>query len=138
MTASSELRRARRSAARGRIDEALVYLWNALEPARLEGETAVTELRRVAALISSMGDNGQRREAERLVEAIDRSSDTAPVAVAVREHGDHDAFEDARPDVEREAAEPVSGRPRRGGLLLPIIFLLIILINVIVRAVSGE
>ena len=138
MTTSSELRRARRSAARGRIDEALIYLWNTLEPARLEGGAALSELRRLAAVISKVDDEGQRREAERLLEAIRRSSDTAPVAVAVREHDGHAALADAQVDAERDAAEPVAERSTRGRLLLPIILALIILINVIARAVSGE
>ena len=138
MTISSELRRARGSAARGRIDEALIYLWNTLEPARLEGGAALNELRQVAAAISKVGDDGQRREAERLLEAIRRSSDTAPAAVAVREHDGYATPEDAHVDAERDTAEPVAQRSTLGTLLLPIIFALIILINLIVRAVSGK
>jgi hypothetical protein len=65
------VRDARRALARGDTDEALVDLWNALEPLRLRddrsGLHAVAEL---AVQIAGTGDGSQAREAERLLEAV--------------------------------------------------------------------
>jgi hypothetical protein len=66
----SRLGDARKAVARGDADEALVALWNELEPARLAGDRrrleAVADL---AGRIAADGDEAHRREAERLLEA---------------------------------------------------------------------
>lgn len=58
------VKEARRAVERGDVDEALVLLWNALEPLRLAGDTA--GLQRVAALadeIAVLGDGEHAHEA---------------------------------------------------------------------------
>jgi hypothetical protein len=67
----TSVRDARRAVGRGASDEALVLLWNELEPARLSGDR-----RRLAAIadlaqrIAAAGDEAERREAERLLEQV--------------------------------------------------------------------
>ncbi len=62
---------ARKALGRGRPDEALVFLWNALEPARLAGDRSALEtIGRLAHTIAEKGDSSQRRDAERLLEAV--------------------------------------------------------------------
>ncbi len=150
MSARSELRQARKSLARGRTDEALVYLWNALEPARLERAGSLRELRRLATLIRDRGDEAERRDAERLLEAIGRGSadgDQLEIGTLSRPPsgmvGGVEPFEaesvDAEPaDQQDDAGEPEAGRPRLGRLLLPILVLLIVLVNVIARLLDGR
>jgi hypothetical protein len=65
------VKEARRAVERGDVDEALVLLWNALEPLRLAGDTA--GLQRVAALadeIAVLGDGEHAHEAARLHAAV--------------------------------------------------------------------
>lgn len=64
-------REARRALARGDVDLALVLLWNAVEPHRLEGDRAGLEaIGRMAASIAERGDPSQAPEAARLVEEV--------------------------------------------------------------------
>jgi hypothetical protein len=70
---------ARKAVRRGASDEALVFLWNALEPARLAGDGAELErIGRLAHVIARAGDESQKREARRLLQSLD---------VAVAEEG---------------------------------------------------
>jgi hypothetical protein len=63
-------REARRALARGDVDEALVLLWNAIEPLRLRGDEAGLEsVAHMAAAIAEGGDGSQAREAGRLLDA---------------------------------------------------------------------
>jgi hypothetical protein len=139
MTARAELARARKSLARGRTDEALVYLWNALEPARLEGSEGLRELQRLSTAIRERGDAGERREAERLLEAIGRSSEEGkPIEVGVpAAHVTEipDAGASAVGDGEGKTEEAAAGS-QLGRLLLPILLLLIIVINIVARFVD--
>ena len=67
----NELAQARAALRRGRPSEALVFLWNALEPARLSGDTsALRSLGGLAERIARTGDDGERREAEHLLEEL--------------------------------------------------------------------
>jgi hypothetical protein len=68
---STDLDQARRAVRRGAADEALVFLWNALEPARLAGDgSALETIGRLAHTIAEKGDSSQRRDAERLLETL--------------------------------------------------------------------
>jgi hypothetical protein len=137
-----ELKRARKSLARGRVDEALVLLWNALDPARLEGARALRELERLAIAVGERGDEGQQREAQRLLEAVRETPaesdwiEQSTVLEEARPGGDtHDAVPaEAPPEIEREA--PV-GRGL-GRYAIPAIFLLIVLVNVLARVLGGD
>ena len=141
MTTRAELARARKSLARGRTDEALVYLWNALEPARLEGSDRLRELQALSTVIRERGDAGERRDAERLLEAIRRSSDDGnPIEVGMLpEHATEvrDGGAPAVGDGEEESEQPAAAASRLGRLL-PVLFLLIIVVNVIARVVGRD
>ena len=132
------LDRAARAARRGSADEALVLLWNELEPARLSGD------RRALATIDGLArfiarDEDHRHEAERLVAAVasavaaggaDRAA-TAAVDADVAVAGD--ALEPA--EVE-EAAEP---EPQAGrGLAIGNFVWLLILLGVVILNVIGR
>ena len=143
------VKEARQAAARGAYDEALVFMWNALEPARLSGDRGA--LRRLGALaqgIARSGDDGQRREAERLLAELQENMEhgvtpaTATLDAQVEGGGGYDAGEtvtgmggsepapgefDLDPEEEEE-----QGRAGRIGNLLWLAFVVfIILVNVI-------
>lgn len=74
----SGLRDARRALAGGAQDEALVYLWNELEPVRVAGDRrGLAAIARMATQIAETGDEGQRRDATRLLEAVAEAEATA-------------------------------------------------------------
>jgi len=65
------LKQARKALARGAADETLVLLWHELEAARLAGdERALRTIERLAGQVAGEGDEGQQREAERLLETV--------------------------------------------------------------------
>ncbi len=141
MTTGAELARARKSLARGRTDEALVYLWNALEPARLEGSDRLLELERLSTTVRERGDAGERREAERLLEAIGRSSEEGKaIEMGVPAEPGAEvpvAGASAVGNGEGETEEPAAPPSRPARLLLPILLLLIVAINIVARFIDG-
>src|SRR5688500_16692771 len=73
---AGELGEARKALTHGRADEALVHLWNAVEAARLAGDSA--ELHKIARLaegIRELGDEGEQREADRLLDVLRRAAE---------------------------------------------------------------
>jgi hypothetical protein len=67
----ASLRDAAGAVRRGSNQEALVVLWNQLEAARLLGDRSrLATIERLAARIAEEGDEAERREAERLLEAV--------------------------------------------------------------------
>ena len=65
------VREARTALRHGRSAEALVHLWNALEPARLAGDRRrLDAIGGLAASIAASGEEADRAEAERLLEAV--------------------------------------------------------------------
>lgn len=143
------LKEARQAAARGSYDEALVLLWNALEPARLAGDRgALRTIGGVAQLVARSGDDGQRREAERLLGTLQANVEhgvtpaTATLDAEVSGAGGYDVGELATGTGERverhEQFEPPAeveeeqGRAGRIGNYVWLAFVvLIILVNVI-------
>jgi hypothetical protein len=132
------LDRAARAARRGSADEALVLLWNELEPARLSGDrNALATIDRLARFIAR--DEDHRHEAERLVAAVasavaaggaERAA-TAVVDAEVAVAGD--ALEPA--EVE-DAAEP---EPQAGrGLAIGNVVWILILLGVLILNVLGR
>jgi hypothetical protein len=124
---STDLDQARRAVRRGAADEALVFLWNALEPARLAGDgSALETIGRLAHTIAEKGDSSQRRDAERLLETLQTAvaedeempatarldADLSPVAETLEEDGVRAAVR-AREGMDGEAVDP-EGRPRGG------------------------
>lgn len=137
---ASELSEARKAVGRGRADEALVHLWNAVEPARIAGD--VGELRtigRLAARIHELGDEGQQREAERLLEAVHGAveGERAPEATVALPGADGDGGflgeEEAAAEVEEAEG---GGRVTR--FLVPLIILGVILFNVLAGILGGD
>lgn len=123
---STDLDQARKAVRRGAPDEALVFLWNALEPARLARDgSALETIGRLAHTIAEKGDSSQRRDAERLLETLQTTvaedeetpatarldAELSPVGQTLEE----DAAAAARPrdGMDGEAVEP-EGRPRSG------------------------
>ena len=155
---ADELRQARRAAAKGRTEEALVHLWNALEPARLEGDASALEaIGRLAGGIREKGEPAQRGEAERLLEALQREGtawEEAPVAVdeAFRPAGEVEGTAAPVDDLEAGAAEvsaPADAgeenqeaeSPRRSSfarLLVPLLFLIVVVVNVLRRILDDN
>ena len=78
---ANEILRARAAVAAGRDDEALVLLWQALEPARLAGDEATL------AEIASIARSIPRDEARQLVAATGADPDVEPPATAVEVAG---------------------------------------------------
>ncbi len=161
---ASELREAQRAAGRGRIDEALVHLWNAVEPARLAGdESGLARIARLAREIQREGDPGQQREATRLLEAVypparregAPSGEPARPEPEAEDAGRRVALEDltrileetaevtgpaGEPGVESgEAEEQEPGRRRsRASLLVPLLIALIVIINIVARTLGDR
>lgn len=132
---ASELSEARKAVNRGRADEALVHLWNALEPARLAADSA--ELRRIARLaerVREVGDEGEQQEAERLLEALrgaaeDEGEPEATVALpGENRDGGFLPEDEAAAAVEEEQSGPGA---RFAQFLIPLIILVIVIINVL-------
>lgn len=132
---ASELNEARKAVARGRADEALVHLWNALEPARLAGDVGeLAMVGRLAQRIGEFGDEGERRDAERLLEAVQRAAEDerepeATVALPGA-NGDGDFVPEEEAAAEVGDAERESGG-RLARYVLPLIFLIIVIVNVL-------
>ena len=137
---ANELAAASKALGRGRPDESLVYLWNALEPARLAGDRRALE--RIAGLaerIRAEAESVERREAERLLEAlredaeveapvtVTRAGEEAEVAVgAEREPGPEGFARD-----EEEAEGETRRRSPAGSLIFLLIFLAVIVLNIL-------
>jgi hypothetical protein len=133
-----ELKEARKALAKGRTDESLVHLWNVLEPARLAGDRReLGAIAQLATQISQHGDPVEQREAERLLQEVGETAtaDGEPEAVVSYPSGNGGGYV-----TEGEAAEEVEGEQSGGGLsrfILPAIFLIIVIVNVI-AGLSGE
>lgn len=145
---SDDLKKARKSLNEGRVDEALLYLWNALEPARLEGRRAVRDVAQLAVAAARRGDESQKAEAQRLLDSLSELSDDAD-AEAAETVTVQDAAPPApspEPGAETETAagteaesEPDPETPARrnlGRYAIPAIFILIVLVNVLARALG--
>jgi len=137
---SDSLGDARRALRQGETGEALVHLWNALEQARGEADPgALGQIAGLAQRAARQGDEGERAEAERLLEELggdadaDRGGDDDDVWVLpgggepapTVEPGPRPepAGPDAEPDAEpAEDAEerPTSRRRAALGWLIPI------------------
>jgi nucleotide-binding universal stress UspA family protein len=133
-----ELKAARKALARGRVDESLVHLWNVIEPARLSGDRrALGEIAQLATEIRERGEPSEQREAERLLEdvretAAEEGVPQPAVSVGGGANGGYVP--------EGKAAEEVEAERTQGGLgrfILPAIFLIIVIVNVI-AGLTGE
>jgi hypothetical protein len=130
---ADELRSASQAVGRGSNQEALVHLWNAMEPARLAGDAR--RLRSIAGLaqrIRSQGDEGEAREAERLLEQL-RSTvgDDGGIAPATGRL-DAEVYASGEPAEDLQPEEEQTGRGIRiGNLVWIALVIAIILFNLL-------
>ena len=135
-----ELNEARKALGKGRADESLVHLWNVLEPARMSGDRrTLGAIALLATEIRERGEPVEQREAERLLEEVretveeeEAGAEAEPV-VALPGSANGDGFV-----TEGEAAgeieeEQVGRDGRLSQWLVPLIFLIIIVVNVVAR-----
>lgn len=134
-----ELNEARKALGKGRADESLVHLWNVLEPARLTGDRrALATIAQLATQIRERGESVEQREAERLLQAVRETAEEGgepEAVVALPGGGNGGGFvteEEAAGEIEEEQAGRGLSR-----FLLPLIFLIIIVVNVI-AALTGD
>jgi hypothetical protein len=147
-----EVAHARAALRRDRPSEALVFLWNALEPARLAGDAAA--LRAIGGLaerVARVGDEGERREAERLLEEIREVARheagvpaTEQVGAEVSVGGDRMASEPTLPDevgrppyAEEADADAETAEPGRRAGIVNLIWLLLVLGVVLLNILRG-
>ncbi len=130
----SKVGEARAAVARGANDEALVLLWNELEPARLaDDRSALATIEALAHRIATQGDEAQRREAERLLETLGAASGqeatpaTARIEGAVTTGGER---VDQTFEQETRAKSPARG-------LGTIVWLLLVLAVILFNVLSG-
>jgi hypothetical protein len=135
----SKLADARKALSRGSVDAALVDLWNALEPARLAGDRRTLRDIEQLALRIAEEDEGARREAERLLEAVRGAAegDVAPATERVEGRVEVGAEPQADPVVATREDRPEGPPSRRAGLA-PLIWLLVFLAVVLVNALQGR
>ena len=143
---ANEVAAARKALGRGRPDESLVYLWNALEPARLAGDRrALERIGELAERIRAESESVERREAERLLEALHEGAEAeAPVMVArAGQEAEVPLGAESAPGPEEFAAdeEPAEAEAaqtrasRAGSLIFLLIFLAVIALNIL-RAIQ--
>jgi hypothetical protein len=147
-----ELKEARKALAKGRADESLVHLWNVLEPARLAGDRRrLDAIGGLAAHVAASGEEGDRAEAGRLLEAVREAAaepggfgGTEDVGVAsVGGEAVHEleqfGVEEAGPGPE-QVEEPEEAEQRRGGVpsLWTILIILFVIITIVRNVVEGR
>lgn len=148
----ASLRDARRSLERGDVDEAMVALWNALEPLRLAGDQdGLEEAARLAARAAA-ADEAYASEAERmrttvgaltadptetavvvpqrdrtLAETLEHWAETVVTATGAGEPGRPEPVAGApSPDAEPADAEPADDDNGRGRRLGPLVWALLV------------
>jgi hypothetical protein len=144
------------------FDDDLVRLWNEIEPLRLSGDAAgLREVERRAARIASEGDEAQRRDAERLLEALSEMEERTTATPATARLDAEVAmggrtFSDAAPELEggrgyeappetfdpggrSEDAEPEEEeRPRGLKRLMPLLWVLVFVVVIVLNALGGR
>ncbi len=142
------VRDARRALARGQTDEALVDLWNALEPLRLDDDRAgLKAVGEMAAQIAARGDGSQVREAERLLGQVrallQRDAVAEPVTVGggnpdvvvFSETAGYDGADESEYegeyDAEYEPPEEDDVRPKLGRLVWALIVAAFVIFNIV-------
>jgi hypothetical protein len=134
--------RAARAARRGSADEALVLLWNELEPARLSGDRgALGAIDGLARYIAR--DEQHRHEAERLIEAVAATvaaggAERAATAVVDAEVERGGEIGEAAEAAEADEPETQKGRGFGVGNLVWVLILLGVLILNILGRVDGD
>jgi hypothetical protein len=141
------VRDARRALDRGDVDEAMVMLWNALEPLRLDGDGAGLErVGQLASEIASGAESSYAVEAERLLAAVRALTAEGATPSATVEHGLPETLErwideavrsgervggDDRPPTLEEVDDAEEGGRRLGPLVWALLAGLFLLLNVL-------
>ena len=125
------IKQARAALRHGDADGALVFLWNELEAARLQGDRrSLRAIGGLALAIAERGDEGQRADAQRLLEVLERAAEegdaTAALEGAVRAAGYEPGEEEA------EAVETPGFR------LGTLVWLLIVIAVVVINVLGGS
>ena len=150
----NQLAQARAALRRDRPSEALVFLWNAVEPARLAGDAgALRSIGGLAERIAQSGDEAERREAERLLEQIRGVARHETAVPATEEVGAEVSVGGTTVGAEPTIADALEGRDvpleeefdvedeapeaSRGARLMNIVWLLIALGVVALNVIRG-
>ena len=133
---------ARRALDRGAQDEALVLLWNALEPARIRGDrSALQGIAALALRVEREGDESQANEARRLLDVLREQASEPEHFAAATERVDADiqvGGHDVEPgDVVPEEVEQEPGGRGLGSVVWLVILLLVILYNLLGQLRDG-
>jgi hypothetical protein len=138
------VRDARRALARGHTDEALVALWNAVEPLRLRGDRrGLRAVGQMAEVIAAHGDGSQVREAERLLAAVQETLAPDPRArePVTAQAGTFETVDAAYGEIgemrEMDVDVEVEGAERSGQRLGPLLWAAILIAIVIINIVSA-
>jgi hypothetical protein len=148
------VREAKTALRHGRSAEALVHLWNALEPARLAGDRRrLDAIGGLAAHIAAGGEEADRREAERLLEATREAAaepgafagaddvGTASVGGEVEPVHELEPFgvEEAGPGPER-VEDPDEAEEKRSGVpsIWTILIILFVIITIARNFIEGQ
>lgn len=136
---ADEVKSARQALGRGATDEALVHLWNALEPARLAGDgRSLNAIAGLAQRIRAQGDESAARQAERLIQAVRGSVEEEDGFTPATERLDAEVYAGGEPAEDLQPEEEAGGRAGRiGNLVWLALVLLIVLINVIGQIRGG-
>jgi hypothetical protein len=123
------IKQARASLRRGDADGTLVYLWNELESARLRGDRrSLRAIGVMAAAIAERGEGGQRAEAQRLLEVLQRAGDEGDATAALEGEVRAAGYE---PGEEAEAEQVEAPRFRFGTLVWLLIVIAVVVLNVL-------
>jgi hypothetical protein len=133
------LKQARAALRRGGADEALVLLWNELEPARIAGDRrALRVIGGLASAIAQHGDEGQRAEAEQLLAEVREAGPAVPATSMLEGEvrpGGYEPGGEAGDDVSMEE-RPEESVEQPGFRLGPLVWLLILIAIVIVNVLG--
>ena len=132
----NDVDQARKAVRRGAPDEALVFLWNAVEPARLAGDGAALEtIGGLAQAIVRGGDESQKREARRLLEMLDVAvAEEAGAPATARLDADVSPVgEKLEEDVVQDGAAQRGGRTPFGTILWFLVILAFVAMQVVRR-----
>lgn len=146
------VRDARRALDRGDVDQALVVLWNLLEPLRLEGDdNGLNRVAEMADEIATLAGGSYATEAQRLQAATGRITTAEPAVTTAVERRVPDSLEQwatvllggeaARPgDLEGDVARGGDGAPAeqsRGRRLGPIVWAVLVALFVLLQVLGN-
>ena len=147
------VREARGALRKGRSAEALVHLWNALEPARLAGDRGrLDAIAGLASAVAAGGEEADRAEAQRLLEAAREAAaepggfagaedvGVASVGGEAAHELEHVGVEDAGPAPERVEEPDETEATRRSGVpsLWTILIVLFVIISIARNFIDGR